>query len=237
MRLLPFRRALLSSTALASIGAWALCSHALADEGWVRVAESGGIEAYQQEVPGRGLPRFRGVGEIEAEPAAILAVLDDVERACEWVPDCMESRILERESETRVAYYSRTDSPWPVADRDVVVRSETRIVPGPELTIERRFEAASEPVVAVPKGVERMKTMRGHYRLTAVAPSRTRVEYQVDADPGGSLPHALVRSASKENPIRTIEALRARVDETRGEYAEFLGRWPSPGSGAPSPVD
>jgi hypothetical protein len=63
------------------------------------------------------------------------------------------------------------------------------------------------------------------------------VEYQVDADPGGSLPHSLVRSASKDNPIRTIEALRTQVERTRGSYAQFVIRWSSADPGASDPTD
>ncbi len=70
-----------------------------------------------------------------------------------------------------------------------------------------------------------MPRLRGHYALTALGPKRTRVEYQVDADPGGNLPDWLITRIGRDDPWYTLRDLRERVAETRGEYADFLRRW------------
>ncbi len=70
-----------------------------------------------------------------------------------------------------------------------------------------------------------MPRLRGHYVLKILDYNKTRVEYQIDADPGGMLPDWLIESASKDIPLNTLTGLKKRVAQTRkaGTYKEFTG--------------
>jgi len=143
---------------------------------WQEVGVTDGIAISSRAVPGQSLPEFRGIGEIGGSIDAVLAVLDDVDRHTEWMYECVESRVLAREGDSVSYVYNRTNSPWPVSDRDVVLRSETRVVePGKQLHI--AFHAVEHPSQGEVRGVVRITTMEGHYRLWSVGPRATRVEY------------------------------------------------------------
>ena len=182
---------------------------------WRVVSTAQGVEVSQQTVEGRSLPMFRGIGQVGGSPEQILEVLQDVDSHTEWMPDTAEVRLV-RESEEAIWLYRRTDAPWPVSDRDVVVRSHLEIVE-PEVEIHTFFEAVEVPEVPERRGVVRMPHLEGHWKLRAIAPGRSRVEYQVDVDPGGSLPGWLAARTSRHNPIRTIVGLRERLAETEPE--------------------
>ena len=176
---------------------------------WQTVATEQGVEVSQQPVEGRDLPMFRGVGDVEASLSDILEVIGDVAEHTRWMPDCAESRLLREEGDV-LYVYRRTSAPWPVSDRDVVIRSRTEVIET-DVEVHVYFEAVDEPAVAPDSGAIRMPHLSGHYKLRALGPARTRVEYQVDVDPGGRLPGWLAAGTSRDNPIRTLVGLRAQL--------------------------
>ena len=70
-----------------------------------------------------------------------------------------------------------------------------------------------------------MPNLKGHYFFTILSPTRTKIEYKVDANPGGWLPDWLIASTSKDIPLRTIVNLRKQVKKTRGTYTKFHAKW------------
>jgi hypothetical protein len=210
---------------LASLTTIALSpAFSLALEEWQPVASEDGIEVSALEVPGRALPKFRGVGIMDANLYEILAVIRDTDQHTRWMHNCSEARLLHRESDTVSYSYNRTNAPWPVSDRDVVVRAEIVVVE-PGLEVRVVFRSVGDDLVPPVRGSVRMPHLEGHYKLEALGGGRTRVEYQVDADPGGRLPSWLARRTTRELPLHTLRNLRRRVVETRGRYEAFLKRW------------
>ena len=92
--------------------------------------------------------------------------------------------------------YSRTEAPWPVSDRDVVLRGELEVNPDKGVAISR-FWASKSKLKGKVSGVVRMKRLRGFWKLTAISDTRTRVVYQVSADPAGLLPDWVAAMAQK----------------------------------------
>ena len=81
-----------------------------------------GIEIYTRPVAGSGIKEFKGVADVDASIAGIVAVLRDSDRFMTWFPNTPESRLLSREGMTSYQY-SVMATPWPMADRDNVLRS------------------------------------------------------------------------------------------------------------------
>ncbi len=190
---------------------------------WRDVLDDDGIRVSQRAVAGRALPEFRALAEFAASRWEVLAVIVDVPNQPKWMHRLSEARVLHTEEPFGAVFYVRMDMPWPVSDRDVVLQSDTEF-PGAGRSV-TRFSQTSGAGPERIKGVLRMPRLRGHYALTALGPKRTRVEYQVDADPGGNLPDWFITRIGRDDPWYTLRDLRERVAETRGEYAEFLRRW------------
>lgn len=178
--------------------------------GWKRVDEDDGITLWKHEVPGQSVPGFRGQVEIAAPFGPIVKAIEDTSKHTEWMYRCAESTVLKKESDSEYVLYNLTDSPWPVSDRDVVLRSvkETK-EDGSETTM--RFQNVTSPDKPPVKDVVRMPKLRGYYKLVRLAPDKTQVTYEVEADVGGRLPDWIVRSVVKDMPYNTLDRLRARV--------------------------
>ena len=198
-------------------------SSAEAADPWRDVRDDDGIRVSQRLEPGRALAEFRAVAEIAASRWEVLAVITDVANQPKWMRRVSEVRVLETEEPLRAVFYLRMDMPWPVSDRDAVLDSHTEFPD--EARSVTHFAQTSRPAYEPVEGVIRMPRLRGHYALTALEPGRTRVEYQVDADPGGNLPDWLATRMGRDDPWHTLNDLRKRVAATRGEYSAFLRRW------------
>ena len=217
-------RLLLIAGLLVVLGAREPPALARPEPGWTLVTTEDGIEVTAREVPGRGFPTFRGVGVIYSDIYQVLAVMADTRRHCEWMDRCAAAKQLRKISEREYIVYSRTDVPWPIADRDAVFHS-VALVDVKRRNVEIRFTAVTHPSMPPVDGVVRMTDLRGHYKMQALAIDRTRVEFQVDADPKGLLPKWLAKMATRRLPLYTIRDMRKQVNKTRGWYAERIKRW------------
>jgi hypothetical protein len=191
------------------------------EAGWTRVAEDEGIVVSSRPSDRSELPIFRGVAQVDAPLLQVLAVVTDADRHQEWLFSCSDSALVAQTSAATGIVYNRTKAPWPVPDRDVVLDSRVEIVDG-EREVIVRFSATEHPERPPTKGVVRMPYLQGHYHLRAADEGRTRVEYQVDSDPGGSLPTWLATRGTRDMPLETLRALRSQLARTRGAYDERI---------------
>lgn len=192
--------------------------------GWEYVLHDAGIVVHQKQQPGRDFPTFRGVGVVEENIFQVLAVLRDVGRHGQWMERSKNTHMIRKTDEFHYTVYGRTDAPWPVSDRDAVFRSSAK-VEYDKKRVTVRFWAVRSKLKPPVSGVVRMTRLRGFFRFQAIAEGRTRVTYQVDADPQGSLPGWIARAATKTLPLKTLKGLRRQARKTRGWYDKQIAQW------------
>lgn len=200
-RMTAFRTLLLSTALVVT-----LFTPASAERRVVRVED--GITVEEEVEPGRALPILTGTTTMSASVERIAAWIGAVHTYTDWQHNCEEARVLPQPDGSRLTY-NRIASPWPVSDRDVVLRStRTNLADG---SIHIEFQSTEDADLAVPRGVIRMPRLFGSYELTPVE-GGAHVVYTVDSDPGGSLPDWLVRRASKDLPYFTLKKLQERAE-------------------------
>jgi len=202
--------------------------------GWERAKHDDGVTVYLKNEAGRALPVFKGIGTVDGSLFELLAVLDDATRHTEWMANCVKSKILKPINEFDRIMYNRTEAPWPVSDRDVVIEATC------SANMERKeflsqFRNVSYGPMPKQDGAVRMPRLRGFWRFEALDEKRTKATYQIDADPGGMLPDWVVERASVNLPIQSIVGLRRQVRKTRGKYDSWLAKFdPSRGGSIPA---
>ncbi|MDY0058934.1 MAG: hypothetical protein RBU45_03925 [Myxococcota bacterium] len=189
---------------------------------WELVAEGQGVQCYLRQSEQTGLPVVRSVTRVEAPLAETLAVIADVDDSCSWAGSCRVARIVQRQDPTRFRLYTLRQAPPLVRDRDVELDVSIEIEPGGK-QVWARFTTAPDPLIPIPSGVVRMPLMRGHYRLRALGPELTEVEFLVEGDPGGLIPRWVLPWAARAVPYESLKALRTVVPQRRGRYPELVG--------------
>ena len=207
-----------------AISCLTLSSHAA--PAWEQIHQQAGIKVYQRDSTLGDLPDFKAIGRINANLFDLIAVLQDVNRRTEWVHRCSASKMLKKCSEFELLLYHKTDSPWPISDRDAAIRTHLF-----ELKKERRYLAYFKGIKSslIPKknGIVRLPQIEGYYLFDYINPQELEVTYFVHLDPGGSLPHWIVKRATKNLPTKTIIGLRNQIAKTRAAktYRAFHKKW------------
>ena len=179
-----------------------------AEASWSLAREENGIVVYTRPVVGSGIREFRGSAVVAASVDSIRALLRDADHFKDWFPNLSESRLLGREGNVAYQYYV-LDLPWPVSDRDNVLRSET--------TIDSASGRISIQVTAAPdyhpEQPERVRVRRAlsQWLLEPVTPGQTRVTFTMHLDPGGGVPQWLINAQVVETPFDALTNMRVAV--------------------------
>lgn len=204
----------------------ALCIGAARAEdsgGWQTIAQERGILVSTREEPGRELPSFRGQAKVDAPVLHLLAILLDDEHSNEWAKGADETSILRSVNDRTQIIYARARQPWPVKDRDVVMRRTVDVLkPGEMFRVHLTCAPNEKPRV---DGVVRVQKCETTFVLHAIDATHTSIDYRVNADPGGQNPAWIVRMASKSIPLDTLVGLRKQAARTRGKYTEAVATW------------
>lgn len=176
---------------------------------WQLDRREAGIDVYTRSVRGSPIKAFRGTTEIARGVDGVLALLGDADGYVRWFPSCSESRLLSRNGSESYRY-TVLEMPWPVADRDQVLRAVARRSPGTGV-VEIDLFAAPDELPETP-GRVRVRRARGHWRLEPVGAGRTRVTFDMHLEPGGDLPHWLVNRRVVETPFEALGNLRAALE-------------------------
>ncbi|MDI9246169.1 START domain-containing protein [Marinobacter sp. CHS3-4] len=181
------------------------------DKGWDLRKETDSIQVYTIDQPNSSFQAFKAVAMLDTSIENLMAVMINPKSCVEWVHNCSESYAF-GDGDFRDRYaYSINDMPWPVADRDYVLRirthgseSEGDIIMDLNAVPQRRD--VNEDYVRV----DRSDTL---YRFTPMG-DQTRMVWIQHTEPNGSIPGWLVNSLLVDIPIKSMEELErvARKD-------------------------
>jgi hypothetical protein len=179
-------------------------------EGWTLDKQENGIEVYTRPVEGSGIKEFKGLAEVDVSVEKVLALLRDSNRFKTWFPNTPESKLLARDGD--VSYqYSVMGTPWPMDDRDNVLRSvttrnENTGVVGIEVT-------AAPDYYPVQKDRHRVQKAHGTWTLEPVGLDKTHVTFIMHLEPGGGIPQWMINARIVATPFEALTNLRATVGD------------------------
>ena len=191
-----------------------------ADTGWQRVDDKSGVTLYSRVRLGSSVKEFKGTGLINASPATVEKVLQDVTNYTSFMPYVTEARVISQSGD-EVVTYQRLDVPF-VSNRDYTIRVEHGTAKGPGgVTIYRDiWQTANDEGPPERRGLVRVKVNEGSWLLEPVGPAgnATQATYQIFTDSGGSVPAFLANRASQTVIPRLFEAIRKQVGDPKYQH-------------------
>lgn len=181
---------------------------------WQLVHAEDSLRVEQREYPGSPLLEVRGVLRLRTTLNAVMALLRDAAYNDQWVYRSGGARILLQEGYPSAYVYGVVDAPWPMQDRDTVVRFDyqqdpvTRVV----LITITNFPDYVPPV----DGLVRVPEFGGFWQLEPDAAGWVRVTYQVRGHPGGMIPVWLANRAASRSVVETLRNMPGAVRRYTG---------------------
>jgi hypothetical protein len=207
----------------------ALCllsaSLCLADDkpdGWTVIDRSDGITVSKRQQAGCALPSFRGQGRIQGNVLQVLAVMLDYKGVQHWAHGITTSKPIQRIDERSHMIYLTSDLPWPVRDRDMIVRTNVEVVKPKE---QFRISLDCRPEAQPDRGLLRVQQCQSTMTLRRVDETTTDVDYQMTLDPGGYLPRWAIEFVTKNTPFKTLKTLEQRAAASVGKYTATVRSW------------
>lgn len=174
---------------------------------WQVTRSAQGVEVATRNVAGSQIAESRAVVHLQGVSVAAVAVLlRNMALQHEWVDSVDESRTLELLSASERIDYTLSKAPWPVADRDAVVRTRESVDAASGVV---QIESHALPdYLPEQKGVVRVRKVDSVWTITPLADGGVEVVYQVHSEPGGNLPAWLINRVVYEQPFKTLLQLR-----------------------------
>jgi hypothetical protein len=151
---------------------------------WEFRKEQEGVKVYSRAVRGSNIREVQAFAVLDFPIEIISCLLNDIPGQAQWMPDVLESRLLE-DDPLQPVQYTRIGAPRPVSDRDVVIisfirQSEDRVV--------RSFHSTTHKDAPPKRGITRIPQTSGSWLLESVDGQKTKVTYQIHSDPGAHCP-------------------------------------------------
>ena len=156
-----------------------------------------------------------------------MALLKDAEFNQQWVYRSGGATILEENGYAQAYVYGIVDAPWPMRDRDTVVRFDYRQQADTKsitiaITNFPDFIATKDEFVRVPR-------FGGYWKLQPEKDGWVEVIYQVYGDPGGWIPVWVANHAAVISVKRTLHKMRSAVTRYGSAQSEFVEEVALPG--------
>ncbi len=197
----------------------------IAAEQWALQKEVDNIRIYTMNQPGSSFQAFKAVGELNVPIENLMAVMINPESCKEWVHNCSESYAFGSGNFYDRYAYSVNDMPWPVADRDYVLRIRTH---GNASTGEVIMDLNATPGMRAESSsrvrVDRSDTL---YHFTPDG-DRTLMVWVQHTEPNGALPGWLVNNLVVDIPVKSMQALEAVAQSDK--YQGYRLEWTEDGN-------
>jgi hypothetical protein len=189
-------------------------------DSWQTVFDEGGVLVQQRPYADSPLMEVRGVIRVTSSMNALMALLRDAPYNQHWVYRSGGASILEQVGYAQAYVYGIVDAPWPMQDRDTVVRFDYRQDPR---TREIRITIVNFPdYVPHESGFVRVPEFGGFWWLRPLPDGRVEITYQVHGDPGGWVPVWMANYAAAVSVNRTLHNLPMALERYRSARSEHV---------------
>jgi hypothetical protein len=201
---------------------WGLATITVAQPGeWETLIADENLLIERRPYAGSALKEIRGVTRIQSSLSAAVALLRDARFNPQWVYRSGGATVLQANGDSSAYVYGVVDAPWPIQDRDTVVRFDHQQDPvSKTITISiRNFP----DFIPDKKEFVRVPDFGGYWKLEPEPGGYIKVTYQVYGDPGGSLPDWLANQAAALSVKNTLLNMQDAVARYAGIRLPFVG--------------
>jgi len=175
-----------------------------AQEQWKLEKNSKGIKVFTRPVKGYDIKEFKAYTYINASPEKILDIIEDTEKANQWIDKVEKSKLIKKLSDNACISYVTLGMPIGVTDRDMVLKKEVKKLKNGGYKV---IMTSAWDKYPLQEDYIRIKTARGYW-IIKPEKGTTKVVYAFFSDPEGSLPSWIVNMFLVDGPYKTLTNLK-----------------------------
>lgn len=201
----------------------ALCATPVmaAENPWQSAGSKSGIQVWKRQVVDSSFVEFRAETTVRTSLSALLNLFYDLEAAPRWLDHTRRVRALRRDDATReYVLLLETDMPWPIKDRDAVIKGSWKQDPQTFAVLMRARSV--ENFWPENPGYIR-NTIRSDWTFIPQGGGDVKVIMEGHVDPRGNLPGWAVNMLIQESPFATLGNLKHMVNDRRRQSEPHEG--------------
>jgi hypothetical protein len=181
------------------------------EDSWNLERDRAGIQVYSKPVAGSNLNAIRGVTSIQVTMNHLVTILRDPTLRPRWDKLCGESYLYKTVSANEELVYVHSEMPWPVSDRDMLLR--TVWAQDPNTLVVTMTGSGTQNILPEKSGRVRVVQAQQDFVLTPMGNGIVEVTSYIHLDPAGPLPSWLINSLSVESPYDALSRLKVLITE------------------------
>ena len=188
---------------------------------WELARDRNGIKVWTRNEPGYPIRAFKAVTTVDSSLSGLVSLIMDTDHVSEWAYRILGVNVLTRDDDAATfVIYTKTDFPWPLSNRDVVLAGQ---IAQDEKTKLVTIRSRSTPAGQYPEqpGFLRMPDMVGDWIFRPLGAGKVEVTMIGRANPSGNIPFGVVNLIIHETPYRTLQGLRQVIGADRYQRARL----------------
>lgn len=190
-------------------------------EDWKQIRDKEGIVVFTRSNPNMDFKEFRSSMTVEATLDQFLSVLYDIDGLSSWGYNVKSASLVRRDSDTVQVYYSVAKAPFPYKNRDGVYLNRIKWASSErELSVDIEMP---EDVIPKKDNLVRMKGY-GSWIARDLRDGKLEITFQMQMDPGGSIPAWMANMFAGDTPYETLSGLRKAMKDKKyqGKTYDFI---------------
>ena len=202
---------------------FALCINAApaqTTDNWTLKKDNDGVRIYTADYKNSKIKALKVECEFDATPTAATAAVMDIKNSKQWIYSTETAYVVKRVSPSDIYYYTLIKMPLTVSNRDYV--GYLVVHQDPKTKVVTIIGSCVEGFVPRKKDAVRVLNSPAKWVLTPQSTNRVKVVYTLHADPGGSIPAALVNMFTTKAPSETFQKLKTELKKPMYKHAKLV---------------
>ena len=152
---------------------------------------------------------YKATTTLNAPMEKAIAMVLDVQKTPEWVPNLAKVEVLSQDNQKGdFVLYMVLDFPFPLKDRDMVVKGKISKDANGNISIKNKAIASGK---AVNSNYIRLKNYEGDWIFQKLAANKTKVTTTGFADPEGSIPQSVTNMLVEQQPYQMLQKMKVEL--------------------------
>jgi len=190
-----------------------------AQEVWKLKTDKDNIQIYSKSSPNSKIKTLKVVCTIDASLSQVAAVMLDIVSATDWIYRTKSAIVQKEISPSEIIYYSEIDMPWPLSNRDFIVRINLS-----QDTVTKALTMSTQNLpnyIPEKKDIVRVRQSEALWIFKSIGKNKVTIEYTLVVDPGGAIPVWLVNLFSTKGPFECFKNLKEQINKPVYSKAKF----------------
>ncbi len=188
-------------------------------EKWKLEKNKNGVKVYSYIPKGESLKEIKMNTVVKTSLSAVVSVLQNVSDYTDWIYNCTTSKTIKKNNKSETIYYSVSDAPWPIDNRDMVLIN--KIHQDKKSKIVYSITGISSYYIPKNKNMVRIPKMKGIWKFTPLKNGYVNIEYLLKVDIGGKVPNWVTNMFITYGPYQSMRGFIKALNHERHVKATY----------------